>query len=230
MAELPFELQRLPGSALDVLRYFGANDNTPTDEATLEDATGLSSRGLGKAIKRLVTRKFAEMDIHRRYQLTHKGLQLMEELQSYDAEAGNAPEEEAPSSTPSPSVTPVERRLSIVVPEPMLSNELAKVYVGVGAGIPHGETALVLRLSTINAEPETQQETLTVAQGDAYTAFEVIPGEFTEIRLRLEVLQPDDFSGDIHDAGGMYVDVDITPNEGEAGSLAAFGTDVTVMA
>lgn len=229
MAELPFELQRLPDSALDVLRYFGSNDNTPTDEATLEAATGLSSRGLGKAIKRLVTRKFAEMDVHRRYHLTHKGLQLMQELQEYDAEAGDSADT-ARTTTPAPATTPVSRRLSIVVPEPLLANETARIYIGVEAGVPVGETALVLRLSTIHAEPETQQQTLTVAQGDAYTAFDVTPGEFTEVRLRLEVLQPDDFSGDIYEAGGMYVDVDVTPNGNEAGSLAAFGTDVTVMA
>jgi predicted transcriptional regulator len=230
MAELPFELQRLPGSALDVLRYFGGNDNAPTDEAALEVATGLSSRGLGKAIKRLVTRKFAEMDIHRRYQLTHKGLQLMEELQAYDAETSSAPAEVASGTPPAPATTALARRMSVVVPEPLLANEPAKVYVGVAGGIPNGETALIVRISTINAELDTGQQTVSVAQGDAYTAFEVTPGEFTEVRLRLEVLQPDEFSGDITEAGGMYVDVDVTSNENEAGSLAAFGTDITIMA
>jgi hypothetical protein len=190
----------------------------------------LSSRGLGKAIKRLVTRKFAEMDVHRRYQLTHKGLQLMQELQAYDAEsAADDKEAQAEEALP-PAVTPLERRLSVVVPEPLTAKLASKIYVGMATGIPNGETALVVRVSAINAEPETQQETLTVGQGDAYTAFEVTPGEFTEIRLRLEVLQPDEFSGDIHEVGGMYVDVDVTPNEDETGALAAFGTDVTVMA
>ncbi|MEO0562834.1 MAG: hypothetical protein AAF125_12050 [Chloroflexota bacterium] len=229
MAELPFELQKLPPSALDVLRYFGENGNEPSGEDTLVDATGLSNRSLGKAIKRLVTRKFAEMDINRHYTLTDKGKQLMQELLAYDAENGGASSQSS-SSTPAPARTePVERRFSVVVPNPFTANETVTVYVGLEDGLPSGDTELVLQLSALNADLPSSRVSLPVKQGPAYASFQVTPGEFTQMRLRMELLQPDKFSGDIHNLGGMHVDADVSNNAGEAGGLSAYGTDVRIL-
>jgi DNA-binding MarR family transcriptional regulator len=229
MADLPFELQKLPQQALDVLRYFGSNGNAPSDEETLADETGLSDRGLGKAIKRLVTRKFAEMDVNRNYRLTDKGLHLMTELLDYDAEHGGEGGGSESESLTSMLAEPVERRLSLVVGEPLIANAPATVYVGLDDGIPAGEAELILQVSTLNAEPNSQQMSLPVKQGTAYGTFEITPGEFTEVRVRLQVLQPDQFSGDLHNAGGMYVDVDVIQDDEASGQLAAFGTDITIL-
>jgi DNA-binding MarR family transcriptional regulator len=228
MAEIPFELQKLPNSVLDVMRHFGHTDNTPATEEELAEQTGLSSRSLGKAIKRLVTKKFAEMDVHRRYQLTNKGLQLMERLLAYDEAGGDetAPTDDKAGTT---LAQPIERHFSVVVPEPFVANQAAKVYVGLDDGLPAGETELILQIGAVNAEPAQARVTLPVGQGAAYTNFEVIAGEFTEIRLRLEVLQADPYSGDVHQVGGIYVDVDVTMNAQEGGQLSAFGADVTLM-
>jgi len=228
MAELPFELQKLPGSALDLLRYFGRNDNQPADNVTLADATDLSDRALSKAIKRLVTRKFAEMDVHRRYSLTDKGLQLMEELLAFDENNGG-PAQSTADEDDDLLEEPADVRLSLVVPEPLVAGLETKVYVGVEDGLPSGEADLTLRVSTINAEPKQTDVPMNIGSGPAYTSFSVTPGEFTAVRLRLEVLQADNFSGDMHHVGGMYVDVDVTSDPEEAGQLAAFGADATVM-
>jgi hypothetical protein len=124
----------------------------------------------------------------------------------------------------------VQRRLTLVVPEVLHAGENAQVYVGFDKGVPGGEPELVVRLSVLNGEPETQQQAFQLnGGGAAHTAFHVTAGDFTQVRLRLEAFQADGFSGDLHVAGGMYVDLDVTTDESERGMLAAFGTDVTVL-
>jgi predicted transcriptional regulator len=231
MAQLPFELQKLPPSALDVLRYFATNDNSPADDVDIMDGADLSERSFSKAIKRLVTKKFAEMDSSRMYTLTEKGNGLMRELIKYDEESGGTARAESNpvESTPVVALAPIQRRMVVVVPEPLLSGEETQVYVGVNEGLSNGTADVMVRLSCLNAEPDEQRQAISIAQGAAYTSFKVTAGEYTQMRLRIEALQMDAFSGDFSPVGGMYVDVDVTKNENEDGQLAAFGTDVNVL-
>ena len=155
MAQLPFELQKLPPQALDVLRFFIANDNEPADDVDIMDGANLSERSFSKAIKRLVTKKFAEMDVMRRYTLTDKGVDLMHELARYDAESdSDTPDtDDTPKKTAPASADPVERRLTLVLAEPLVAGESAQIFLGVDGGLPDHETELVLRLQVINGEP-----------------------------------------------------------------------------
>lgn len=230
MPELPFELQKLPPSALDVLRFFATNSNEPADEIDIMDGADLSERSFSKAIKRLITKKFADMDINRMYTLTEKGKDIMAELVAYDAEMGD-PSSEPAAADPDPAPaasSPVQRRLTLVVPRPMIAGEDNPVYIGLNEGIPNSSSDMVLRLAVLNGTPESQESTLRFDNGTPYTAFQVAVGSFTQIRLAVQALQADEFSGDLHIAGGMYVDVDVTA-ENIGGELAAYGTDVTVL-
>lgn len=230
MADLPFELQKLPAAALDVLRYFALNDNQPADDVTIIDGANLSDRSFSKAIKRLITKKFAEMDAGRRYKLTDKGVDLMDELLAYDEAnggGGSTPEPERTSPTP---VEPVQRRLTVVAPEPLRAGVPTKMHLGFDGGVPTGQADILLQIGTLNAEPASQQQALTLnGMHAAYTSFQITPGEFTRMRLRIQAFQADPYSGDLSPVGGMYLDVDITTDENENTQLAAFGTDVTVL-
>lgn len=234
MAEqLPFELQKLPPSALEVLRFFGDNGNQPADDVDIMEATNISERSFSKAIKRLVTKKFAEMDADRCYKLTDKGLELVKELLAYDAANGGArrafADDDDDNGNPfGSSADPVSRRMTVVVPEVFVAGETTPVHIGIDDGLPTGSADLIVRLSCLNATPESQEKILRVGSSASVASFEVLPGEFNVLRLRVQAYQADDYSGALNTAGGMYVDVDITANENERGQLAAYGTDVTV--
>lgn len=234
MAQLPFELQKLPTSALEVLRYFGANGNEPADEMDIIDGASLSERSFSKAIKRLVTKKFAEMDAARNYKLTDKGTHLMEELLDYDRASGNTGAAAPESATPpapvaQPPAEPVQRQLTVVLPEPFIANEPSVVYVGLDNGLPSGSTDLIFRVSCIHAEPASQDQATRLGASSTYAAFQVTAGEFTKLRVQVEAFQADEFSGSLDTVGGLYVDVDISAEPSASSSLAAFGTEVTLL-
>lgn len=244
MAQIPFELQKLPPAALDVLRYFAQNGNQPADDIEIIAHANLTERSFSKAIKRLITKKFADMDVRRMYTLTEKGEDLMHELVEYDRETGggsngsSSPASSAPveaQAIPQPTepvsngVGPVQCRLTVVVPEPLLVGEETQVYVGIDDRNVPAPADVVLRLSVINGEASKQEDVIQLRRGAAHQAFYVTAGEFRQTRLRVQAFQSDAFSGDLHLAGGLYVDVDVTKDENENGLLAAFGTDVTVL-
>jgi hypothetical protein len=137
-------------------------------------------------------------------------------------------DDDVPRGGSAARVQAVQRRLSVVVPEPFFANEEAQVYVGLDDGLPTGSTEIILRVTALHATPAQQQGTLKVGNGAAYTTFKVRAGEYNQLRLRIEALQADEYSGDISKVGGLYVDVDVTNNPNESGQLAAFGIDVTV--
>lgn len=227
MAQLPFELQKLPPQALDVLRFFAQNGNVAADDYDIMEGADLSERSFSKAIKRLVTKKFAEMDSARMYTLTDKGVNLMNELAKYDQEAGNStPQAEA---APAMTGTPTQCRLTVVLPEPLIAGEETQVFVGLDGGLEQGSTNVFVRLSMVNGTPQKQEETLPVMSSSTHTAFKITAEQFTQARLRIEALQADEYSGDLHIAGGMYVDVDVSKDDNSPAQLAAFGTDVTVL-
>ncbi len=231
MAELPFELQKLPPAALDVLRYFSQNGNQPADDIEIIAHAGLTERSFSKAIKRLITKKFADMDVRRMYTLTEKGEGLMHELIEYDSEMGgsSAPANAAAAAPASNGAGPVQCRMTVVVPEPLIVGEQTQVYIGVDDGNVPAPANVVLRVSVVNGDASAQEGVLQLRNGSAHQAFYVTAGEYKQARLRVQAFQSDEFSGDLHLAGGLYVDVDVTKNENESGLLAAFGTDITVL-
>src|SRR6478672_2165841 len=85
---LPFNLQKLPPEALDVLRFLGKTAGGATTEA-IEDGTGLASRPVGKAIRRLVTADYISLSFQG-YELTTDGKVAVQELIAFDSASGGA--------------------------------------------------------------------------------------------------------------------------------------------
>ena len=60
--ELPVSIRALPPEAIEILRYYGANGAASVHADDITVGAGLSDRGFGKAIRRLVTRNLMAMD------------------------------------------------------------------------------------------------------------------------------------------------------------------------
>lgn len=84
---LPFELTVLPPHALDILRFLGERDNYAAFDGEIVEALALSDRGFGKAIRRLVTKEYVEMQYDGSYVLSRIGVEAAEAIAAHDEEA-----------------------------------------------------------------------------------------------------------------------------------------------
>ncbi|NWF70567.1 MAG: hypothetical protein HXY40_15880 [Chloroflexi bacterium] len=227
--ELPFHLKTLPPEALDVIRYFTAvGDDQAADVDAICEGTGLSERGFSKAIKRLVTKGYAQMESGRVYRLTDQGVNAAQELSEYDA---SAPVEKESGG----SYETFSRRLLLAAPPVLVANQPTTIVVGFDAADPDesllNPAELVVRLSVLNGEPKAPHDEIFALDDDAaHARFAVTPGNHSKLRLRLQVFQLGPNPDDINAAGGMYVDLDIGANSQASRSLLAFATTVPVMA
>ncbi len=227
--ELPFHLKTLPPEALDVIRFFSSVGETETaDVDSICEGTGLSERGFSKAIKRLVTKGYAQMESGRVYRLTDQGVRAAEELAEYDA---NAPEEDDSSS----SYATYSRRLLLAVPRALVANQSTNVFVGFDEADSEetlsNPAEIVVRLSIVNGEPRAPQDEVFALEDDStHAVFDVKAGDHSKVRLRLNVFQLGPNPDDINPAGGMYVDLDVVEAASGSESLVAYATNVPVMA
>ncbi len=227
--ELSYQLQTLEPltGAFDIIRYFGKQEGLTADASAIQDSLGLSDRSFDKAIRRLVTKGYVQMDGSRVYRLTEQGQRAVEELAAYD-QAGPSADKAAVST-----VQGVTRRAVMALPRTLIAGRETNVLVGLHTA-SDGETLskpadMLLRLSVINGEPSASQDRSVEVADDAVTeVFTVTPGRYTKMRVRLEVFQLDPYSGDITVAGGMYVDADVVGGGGAPGEMVAYGTDVTI--
>ncbi len=147
MSLLPPDLQKLPPQALDVIRYLDTHDDQGT-VVEIVGGTGLTERGLRKAIRRLVTRFYAEMPDQDFYRLTTKGKEAAEELRAYDGEniPAAAPDTQTPpveqaapdrrqaaEETPAADVPRHVRRLSMFVPKELVIRSTITLRAGFDA-------------------------------------------------------------------------------------------------
>ena len=90
MAELSFQLKTLETlkGALDIIRFFGTVDAETIEVSEIGAALDLSDRSLNKAVRRLVTKQYIEMEGAGVYRLSEKGREAVEELAEYDQETG----------------------------------------------------------------------------------------------------------------------------------------------
>jgi Mn-dependent DtxR family transcriptional regulator len=79
-------LEPLTG-ALDIIRYFGTLEEMTAETSEIQRSLGLSDRSFDKAIRRLVTKGYVQMDGSRVYRLTEQGQRAVEELAAYDQSA-----------------------------------------------------------------------------------------------------------------------------------------------
>lgn len=230
--ELPFHLKTLeplPG-ALDILRFFGQINEETADVDEICDSLDLSDRRFNKAIRRLVTKGYVQMDGDGIYRLTEQGRDSITELAAYDSEGGDN-DTDAEEAAPLPSVETVTRRLVLAMPGTLTAQHPTEVVVGFDT--PGGETLrdpvdLVLRVSVLNGTPEKPEDNLLKLTNEAsYETVTITPGAFTQARIRVEVLQLDHFSGDISELGGLYVDASVSGSEIDD-NIVAYGTEINV--
>ncbi|MDX1992096.1 MAG: winged helix DNA-binding protein [bacterium] len=225
-AELPFHLKTLeplPG-ALDIIRYFGELDEPTADVDEICDALELSERGFSKAIRRLVTKGYVTMEGDMVYRLTEQGQQAAEELAEFDEATGGVRPDTGPKY--------VSRRLVMALPETLVAQQPAEVVVGFNeADLGHlmaGNADLVLRLSVLNGKPDKPEDApLVVSNMPVHRVFQVTPGSFTQMRLKVQVFQLNPDSDDVEVSGGMYVDVNVNGSASDAHTVA-YGTDVRI--
>src|SRR5436190_23701390 len=105
---LPYNLQKLPPEALDVLRYMGTTSHSESAE-TLEEGTKLTARLIGKAIRRLVNYDYIHMEDAYTYSLTTDGNLAVKQLAEYDAAENND------DTQKSMSASLAQRRLTVVM-------------------------------------------------------------------------------------------------------------------
>lgn len=164
---LPIELQRLLPQALDVIRYLATREEAVSvDEMVI--GTGLSERVLGKAIRRLVTRYYAEMSAQGFYRLTAKGRQAAQDLHEFDGDTLALPVEteseldEAPA--PAAPVQAAAPAALVQAPPPAAPVQTAALAAPVQAPAPPVERQ-ERRLSVFTAKEMVIRTTITLRAG-----------------------------------------------------------------
>lgn len=228
--DLPFHLRALPPEALDVLRFFGGLEESVAHATHIMNEVGLSERAFGKVVRRLVTKGYLQMGGDQIYRLTDFGASSVQELAAYEDEVPPV----AASAVPMVAERQIFRRLVLVTPRALVAGMPAEVQVGFNraAGDFPPPVEIVVRLSLVNGEPARPQEkAYNLSSAAAYQTFEVTPGRFTQVRLRLQVYQLGPNPDDIAVAGGMYLDVPVVARAAAADSdLAAYGADILITA
>ncbi|NDJ60573.1 MAG: hypothetical protein GYB67_05570 [Chloroflexi bacterium] len=225
--EMPADLRTLPPEALSILRFFGTQG---LDDAFHADdiiqGSGLSPRGFGKGIRRLVTKNYAQMSADQVYRLTETGQNGVGDLQTYDRAA--------PQEAPKPAARPrfLRRRVVLVTPQRLLAGQPTHVYIGFDdaaeAALLGEPVYLQTRLTVLHGEPEAPVDVPVRLENRAVQqTFEVTAGRFRQIRLRIEVSQLSDDTGQYEYCGGMYVDLPVSAKNPEA-ALTAYAADVSI--
>ncbi len=236
MSLLPPDLRKLPPQALDVIRYLDTHDDQGT-VVEIVGGTGLTERGLRKAIRRLVTRFYAEMPDQDFYRLTTKGKEAAEELRAYDGEnfPAAAPDTQKPpveqaaparqgvptrqgvEETPAADVPRHVRRLSMLVPKELVIRSTITLRAGFDAPaaddpVPLKETGrVILRLSAPGCDVEPVERPLDVVVNGAAgpVSFRVTPRREGPARLKLDAYQLVSLK-DIRPVGGMFFDLNVS--------------------
>lgn len=223
--ELPFHLKTLeplPG-ALDILRFFGRIDAPTADADQIIDRLDMTERRFSKAIRRLVTKGYIQMDGNMVYRLTEQGASAVDELSRFDNETGGRIE------IAEPAVEIISRRMVVVLPQTLIAGQEHNVHIGFHpADGVQAPSEVVVRMSVVNGEPQSPDDAIFTLTGDyAKQTLQVRPDPFDQVRLKFQVFQLGDNPGEIGEAGGMYVDVPVAAS-GTPSQMVAYGTDVAL--
>ncbi len=229
--ELSYKLQTLQPlkGALDIIRYLGTADEYTADSVQLMEALDLSERAFSKAIRRLATNGYVQMDGDQVYRLLDKGQDAAEELAEFDA---SAPADQG--SDRRRTLSTVQRRLVAALAQPLVAGKPSAVVVGFDTSADGQSLTqpadIVVRVSVIHGEPATPEDLLFSLADDAVQDIvQVTAGYYKQVRLRLQVFQLGPNDDDIHVSGGMYVDVDVVPDDSfSSGLTIAYSTDIGV--
>lgn len=219
--EMPYNLQTLPQEAIDILRYYASLNADAAHADAIVDGTGLSDRGFGKGIRRLVTKNYVAMSSDQEYRLTDSGRRVIEEVRNFSGDLTGA--------TSNGEARFLRRHLVVVAPRTLPADQPVEIALGFAEANDdeylNEPAELLLRVSVVNGEPRRPTETqFTLTNRDTQQAFEITAGRFTTARIRVEICQYRE-DGDAYDfCGGLYVDLPVTT--GAAGDKAAYGSEV----
>jgi hypothetical protein len=221
MPELSIELKKLETlrGAFDILRYL-SEDDTPTGADDICDDLDMSDRRFGKAIKRLVTRSYVQMNSDYAYFLTQKGIDAAEELAAFDAGGG---------SKQSTNENKVMRRLLVAMPRQLTAGKTTDLHVGIESA--NGSSLatpadIVMRVSAVHALLSGNDDEIMKLSDAAMTqTLQLTPEMYTEVRVKIQIFQIAPNGEDINMCGGLYVDVDVNTSDSQDG-LIAYASDV----
>lgn len=200
------DLQRLPSQALTVIRYLAGRESAAADKIT--GATGLSERAFGKAIRALITRRFAEMSQPGVYRLSARGREALETIDG----GGNGLDDPA-SVADAPAAAPAashERQLSVLVAREWVRHLPARLMIGFDAAPAPGAASptqtLVLRVQAAGCLIDPSEHALDVParKPAGPVQFRLTPHEGRTIHVRVEVYR------DGMLMGGLFFEVPVT--------------------
>jgi hypothetical protein len=222
---LPYNLQKLPPEALDVLRFMGKTSFANAED--MQSGTGLSQRSIGKIIRRLVTIDYIHVAASGAYELTTDGRIAVNQLAEYDG----VPKPEAKPK----EVSPVARRLTVVMPRQIIAGRPAELFIGVNPPAQMAQTKLPgaaqveLKISTVGGTLSGQNVTLEVPPDKAAQPgrISVTPAQSGRpIRVRVDAFQAFEFDN-LEPLGGMYFDIPVlADNTAADAAKRAVGMDV----
>lgn len=223
MPELPMHLKQLEAlpSALDILRYLAQQEDTAASPEDVCDALGISDRRFNKALRRLVTNNYMNMRADFLYELTRKGKSSAQELAEYDA-AGPRSDGLAAGQ--------VSRDVVIAIPRQLTSGQPTEILFGIEPHSGDGfrtPTDVVLRLDVVNGSMNTRDRMVQLGASAYRSSFSVTPGNYDQIRFKIQVFQLSEDGEDLSDCGGMYVDVGVVEHDVSA-NMVAYSTSVTL--
>ena len=216
MPQLSAELKRFEHlkGAFEIIRYLGEQDQ-PADEYLICDDLDMSERRFGKAIKRIVTRDFVKMNADREYYLTQKGEDAAIELDEYFADGGRQ------KNTGS---NKVNRKLLVALPRELGAGQTTDMYIGFepdNASSFSSPADIVLRVSAANALLSGSDDEMLKLHNDSLTqTLQLTPEMFTQVRVKVQVFQLAPNGEDITMCGGLYVDVNVSPDQAHDGFVA----------
>lgn len=220
--EMPYNLQTLPQEAIDILRYYARLDSDSAHADAIVDGAGLSDRGFGKGIRRLVTKNYVAMSSDQVYRLTEQGRRVIEEVKNYSGDlTGTSSNGEARF---------LRRHLVVVAPRTLPADHPVEIALGFAEADEdeylNEPAELLLRLSLVNGEPRRPQETqFKLTNRDMQQSFEITAGRFTAARIRVEVCQYREDGDEYEFCGGMFVDLPVATSA-DSGDKVAYGSEV----
>ena len=223
---LSYNLQTLPPEALDVLRFMGKAQG-PVTSSNIETGARMSSRLVGKAIRRLINSGHIQLS-GTGYQLTSDGKIAVQQITENDTGSG--------ASRPPANVLPVfTRRLMAVMPHRIATGQATDVYFGVNPPYTprpssNQSARIELRLSAVGGSFSVPSIILDIPPDRAAVPQKVglTPLAVDKpIRVRVDVFQPS--SSGTETLGGMYFDVQVVPNAAQpTETTRAVGMDLTL--
>ncbi|MBI1258424.1 MAG: hypothetical protein GC204_13215 [Chloroflexi bacterium] len=220
--DMPYSLQTLPPEAVDILRYYAQLNADSAHSDSIVEGAGLTDRGFGKGIRRLVTKNYVVMSSDQVYRLTDPGRRVIEELKSFE---GDAPQK--PSKT---EARFVRRHLVLVAPRTLPAGEAVEIALGFEEASDeeylNAPANMLIRLAVLNGEPKRPREaSFMLTNRQMQQSFEITAGRFTQARVRVEVCQYRDDGDDFDFCGGLYVDLPVS-TDNTPPAPAAYGVDV----